>query len=477
MPDIYDAVVVGAGPNGLAAAVELARSGLRVLIVEAHRRVGGGLRTEELTLPGYRHDVCAAVHPMGVASPFFRELELEAHGLEWVHPPIPLAHPLDGDRVAVLDRSVDETAGGLGPDGAAYSSLMGPLVRGWDDLAPLLLGPPRFPRRPVLAARFALAAVRSARGLARSRFDAPEARALFAGMAAHSFLPMDRSPGAAFGLALGAAGHAVGWPVARGGSSSIADALAGLFRELGGEIRTDSPVRALEDLPPARVVLLDLTPRQVLEVAGDRLPTGYRRRLSRYRYGPGAFKVDWALSEPIPWRAEVCARAGTVHLGGTLDEIAASEEAVWRGEVHPRPFVLLAQPSLFDDTRAPDDGHTAWAYCHVPNGFQDDATEAVENQVERFAPGFKDVVRARSVRTPADLEAGNANLVGGDINGGVPVWGQLLLRPARTLDPYATPLPGLYLCSSSTPPGGGVHGMCGFHAARAALRQAFGGPS
>ena len=468
----YDAVVVGSGPNGLAAAIELARAGRSVQVREAAESIGGGLRSGALTLPGFTHDLCSAIHPMAAASPFFRTLPLAEHGLEWIEPPVPLAHPLDGGEAAVLRRSVDETAEGLAEDATSYRTLFGPLAASWSRLASELLGPlVHLPRHPVALTRFGLSALRPAASFARSRFDGRAARALFAGLAAHSILPLESLGSASFGLVLGTTGHAVGWPLPRGGSQRLADALASYLRSLGGEIQTGSPVESLAELS-ASTVLCDVTPRQFLRLADDRLPSRYRRALQRFRYGPGVFKLDWALSEPIPWESPACTQAGTVHLGGTLDEIAAAERAPARGETSAHPFVLLAQPSLFDDTRAPAGKHVAWAYCHVPNGSDADLTEAIEGQIERFAPGFGERVLARSVSSPADLEGRNPNLVGGDIGGGSNELRQLVARPVLRAVPYATPLEGVYLCSASTPPGGGVHGMCGYLAARAALGAA-----
>jgi phytoene dehydrogenase-like protein len=442
-----------------------------VLVLEAHETVGGGTRSAELTLPGFVHDVCSAVHALVAGSPFFRGLPLEELGIELVHPPAPLAHPLDDGTAVLLERSVEATATGLGEDAEAWRRLFAPLVDSADDLLEDVLGPLRRPRHPLLLARFGLNAIRSAEGFARSAFRGERARALFGGLAAHSMLPLSAPVSASFGLVLGLLGHAPGWPVARGGSQRIADGLAAHLRSLGGEIETGRRVASLAELPPARAVLLDVTPRQVLRLAGDRLPGRYARALAGYRYGPGAFKLDYALDGPIPWSAPECARAATVHLGGTLAELVASEKAVPQGRAPEAPFVLVAQQSLFDDSRAPEGKHTVWAYCHVPNGWAGDATNAIERQLERFAPGFSDRVLARSVQAPADFERYSENYVGGDINGGLQDVRQLFARPVPRLVPYTTPVPGLYLCSSSTPPGGGVHGMCGANAARAALAR------
>ncbi len=458
-PSARDAVVIGSGPNGLAAAILLARAGIRVTVHEGAAQIGGGARSEELTLPGFVHDVCSAIHPMAVASPCFEQFPLAERGLEWVHPESPLAHPLDDGTAVMLERSIDATARQLGADGAAWSRLMEPLADDWPELRVDLLAPLGIPQHPVAMARFGLHGLSSARSLAESLFRGPRARALFAGLAAHSVLPLETRPSAAIGLMLGLAAHTVGWPFPRGGAQRISDALAGCLRAVGVDIRTGSPVTAL---PGEALTFCEVTPRQFLSLAGARLPEGFRRSLAGYRYGPGVFKLDYALSGPIPWRAPECARAATVHLGGTLEEIAE-----WEARFTGRPFVLLAQHTLFDPTRAPAGQHTAWAYCHVPNGATADYTDAIEAQVERFAPGFRRLILARHTLTPAALEARNPNLVGGDVNGGAANLSQIFFRPTRLL--YRTPLPGVYLCSASTPPSGAIHGMCGYHAVQAAL--------
>jgi phytoene dehydrogenase-like protein len=467
----YDAIVIGSGPNGLCAAIAIAQAGHSVLLVEACETLGGGLRSAALTRPGFTHDICAGVHPLGVLSPFMRSLPLEQHGLSWVHPPLSAAHPLDDGRAVVLERSVAATAARLGADARAYRALFEPLLREPDTLLSDLLGPLRIPQRPLTAARFGLLGVRSAQGFASRVFEGEAAQALFAGCAAHAILPLDKLCTAAVGLLFMFTGHATDWPVARGGSQRIADALASYFRSLGGQIRTGLHVKQLAELPSARAYLFDLAPRQVVDIAGDELPPGYRRRLLNYRYGPALFKIDYALSEPIPWRAAECARASTVHVGGTLGEIARSERAAWDGQIAERPFVMVLQQSHFDPSRAPAGQHTGYAYCHVPHASAVDMTAALEAQIERFAPGFRSVVLERRRWFPADLERHNASNVGGVIAGGAADIGQLFTRPVARLDPYTTPNPRLYLCGASTPPGGGVHGMCGYYAARSVLKR------
>ena len=455
------AAIIGSGPNGLAAAIVLARAGHDVIVYEGAPTIGGGARSAELTLPGFVHDICSAVHPLAVCSPCFEQFPLSEHGLEWVHPDAPLAHPFDDGTAAVLERSISRTASNLGSDGEAWRALFEPLAAAWPRLRHDVLAPLGVPRHPLLFAKFGMAALPPARRLAEARFRGSPARALFAGMAAHSTLPLDAPLSAAVGLVLGVCAHTAGWPFPRGGAQRISDALAGYLRSLGGEIRTSSPVTSLSDAP---AVLCDVTPRQMLALAGESFRAPFRAALARYRYGPGAFKVDWALDSPIPWRAPACARAGTVHLGGTLPEIAA-----WESRHTGPPFVLLAQPTLFDPTRAPAARHTVWAYCHVPNASTVDMTDAIEAQVERFAPGFRRRILGRHAFSPAALESHNPNLVGGDFNGGVMDLAQFFLRPTRRL--YRTPLPAIWFCGSSTPPGGGVHGMCGFHAASKFLKN------
>jgi phytoene dehydrogenase-like protein len=470
----YDVVVVGAGPNGLAAGVATARAGLSTLVVEARDTPGGGARTSPLTAPGFLHDVCSTVHPLGVASPWFRALALDELGVSWIHPAAPLAHVLRGGEVVTLERSLEATAAQLGPDAAAYRDLMAPFVERFDTLIEMILGPLRLPRAPLLFARFGLDALRSLRGLSRAWFRGDAAPALLAGIAAHAMVPLDALATASFGLVLALAGHAVGWPIARGGSRTIIDALATRLRQAGGELVLGQPVARLDQLPAARAYVLDVTPRQLLAIAGDRLPADYRARLARFRYGPGVFKVDWALRGPVPWRDPRCARAATVHLSGFAADIASAEHDAYTGRLPDRPFVLFVQPSLFDPARAPAGMHTAWAYCHVAHGASINAAAAIEDHVEAFAPGFRDLVVARSTMNPAEMTRYNANYIGGDINGGLSDLRQLFFRPVARFDPYATPAPDVFLCSSSTPPGGGVHGMCGYWAARSVLTRVFG---
>lgn len=445
-----------------------------MLVREAAPVIGGGTRTEQLTLPGYMHDVCSTVHPMAVASPFFRQLPLARHGLEWVHTPTLLVHPFDDGSVITLERTLDATVESLGADGPAYRELVEPFVERWEDLVRDALRPIRFPQHPFFMARFGMHALRSVDSLVRSRFRNDATRALFAAVAGHCMLPLDWAGTASFGLMLCVTGHAVGWPLARGGSRRITDALAAHLRELGGVIETDAAVTDLRQLPRSRALLFDLTPLQILGIAARQLPARYRRQLERYRYGPGAYKIDWALSGPVPWRNARSTESAVLHLAGSYDDVLASERAAWDGVDAARPFVLFVQPALFDRTRAPDDGHVAWAYCHVPNGSTNDMTAAVEAQVERFAPGFRDLILSRSVMNPAELQAHNGNLIGGDINAGAQHLMQLFFRPAPRWNPYEIPGGDMYICSASTPPGGAVHGMCGYHAANAALRRTFG---
>jgi len=467
----YDAVVVGAGPNGLAAAIVFARAGLSTLVLEANETIGGGARSAELTLPGFTHDYCSAIHPMSVVSPFIRALPLAEHGLEWRFSPSAIAHPLDDGTAATLEESLDATCEKLGADGRAYRSFMAPFAKHAHEVFDEILRPIRFfPRHPFLLARFGMYGLRSAEAVVR-RFRTTKARALFGGCAAHSFVPLEWAGSSSFGIALMLAGHATGWPCARGGSFAIVQAMASYFKSLGGEIRTSHRVASLRDVPQSRAVVFDVTPRQLAAIAGDDLPQRYVRKLRRFRYGPGVFKIDYALDAPVPWRAEECAKAATVHVGGTIEEIAVHEKSIWNGVATPKPFVLVAQQSLFDDTRAPAGKHTLWAYCHVPHGATEDMSGAIESQIERFAPGFRDRILARRMMNSAQYEAHDANFIGGDIAGGANNLAQFVMRPFPSLDPYATPNPRLFIGSSSTPPGAGVHGMCGFWAATSALKR------
>jgi phytoene dehydrogenase-like protein len=474
MPDVYDAIVVGSGPNGLAAAITLARAGCSVMVCEANATIGGGARSAELTLPGFVHDICSAVHPLAAASPFFQTLPLERLGLEWVEPEIPLAHPLDNGSAACLYKDVDVTAERLHQDSGAYRRLMKPLGGKWKELSVEFLQPIlHWPRHPVTLAHFGILALCPATLLTKFVFKEELARALFAGIAAHSFLPLEAPVSSAFGLVLGLAGHAVGWPIPRGGSQQISNTLAAYLHELGGKIEVNHPVENLHDLPKSRAILLDISVWEFLRIAGQEMPARYRSRLESFRHAPGIFKIDYALREPVPWTADACRRAGTIHLGGGIDEIAAAEREVARGKIPERPFVLVAQQSLFDETRAPHGQQTLWVYCHVPFNCGADMSDQIESQIERFAPGFRECILASNKMGAADLGRSNPNLAGGDISGGAANLAQLMARPILTPTPYRTPLPGVYLCSASTPPGGGVHGMCGYHAACTALRDHF----
>lgn len=461
-----DVIVVGSGPNGLAAAITLQRAGVPVILVEGKDTIGGGMRTQELTLPGFLHDVCSAVHPMAAGSPFFKQLQLD---VKLIQSPVAAAHPFDDGHAAALLQSLPDTAAALGRDAKAYRSLVQPVADNWEAITEDSLGPFAFPKHPLIMAKFGWNALRSAASVAK-RFDTKEARGLWAGMSAHSIQSFNNAASAAIGMVLSAAGHRFGWPVPEGGSQSVANALAKHFTDLGGRIETGRMIRSLDDLPPHRAVLFDLTPKQLLSIAGEKFSSLYKWELERYRNGPGVFKVDWALREPIPFMAVACRQAATVHIGNTFEEIASYEQQVYEGRHAEKPFVLLSQQSLFDK-RAPDGQHTAWAYCHVPNGSQRDMTDAIERQVERFAPGFKDVIIAKHTFNTAQLETYNPNYTGGDINGGLINLRQLYTRPAVRLSPYRTSAKGIYICSSATPPGGGVHGMCGYHAAQAVLKD------
>jgi phytoene dehydrogenase-like protein len=467
---MYDAIIIGSGPNGLSAGVRLAQEGRSVKIFEAADTIGGGTRTQELTLPGFHHDVCSAIHPMAAGSPFFQSLALEQYGLEWIHPAYPLAHPFDDRPAAVLKRSLPQTAAELGEDEKAYCQLFAPFVNRWDDLASEILGPvPLPPVHPFLLSRFGLKALQPAQKLAEHQFRGERARALFAGLAAHSIMPLNKLSTSAIGLVMGITAHKFGWPLPKGGSHQITKALAKCFKDLGGEIETNAEISTLKELPKSSIILFNNTPKQILKIAGSALPAFYAKKMQSYKYGPGVFKIDIALDGPIPWADERCHDAGTVHLGGTCREIAASEQQIDEGKCLEQPFVLVAQQSLFDESRAPDGKHTVWAYCHVPNGSNGDMSKPILQQIERFAPGFSDLILKIHTMNTRELESYNSNYVGGDINGGRQDITQLFTRPAGLLDPYHIPETNLFICSSSTPPGGSVHGMCGYHAAESAL--------
>lgn len=468
-----DAVIVGSGPNGLAAAVTLLQTGLKVLIIEAKNSIGGGMRTQALTLPGYLHDVCSAIHPLAAGSSFFKGLMLEDHGLEWIYPTVAVAHPLDDGTAVFLTNSVSETAASLGQDKENYQKCMKPFFNQWNTLLTELLTFPFRPHHPLVLARFGFFAVQSAKGFVKRTFSGSRAKALFAGLAAHSMLPLESKFTTAIGLLLGLSGHKIGWPMPKGGSQKISGALERIIRSLGGIIQLNNPVRNFSDLPASKVTIFDVTPRQLLNITGDKFSGNFRRQLEKFRYGSGIFKVDLALNSPIPWKAKVCFSAGTIHVGGTLEEICDAENQVWRKSHPEKPFVLLAQQSLFDPSRAPKGKHTAWAYCHVPSGSVFDMTDRIENQIERFAPGFKDCIIKRHKMTAKDFEDYNPNYIGGDINGGVQNWRQFFTRPSIRINPYTTPDKKIFICSSSTPPGGGVHGMCGYNAAQTVLRKIY----
>jgi phytoene dehydrogenase-like protein len=468
----YDAVIVGSGPNGLAAAILMQQNGLSVLLIEGKEMIGGGMRSAQLTLPGYLHDICSAIHPLAVSSPFFKTLPLAEHGLEFVYPDIAAAHPFDDGSAAVLKHSIEETASQFGIDEKAYVDLIQPVVNDWTSIAPDALSPLHLPKYPVKMARFGLKALRSASSVAGS-FKTEKAKGLFAGMAAHCMQPLTNLSSAATALVLMSAAHLKGWPLPKGGSQQIANALASYFVSLGGKIETNTYITSLDQLPSSNAVLFDITPRQLLQIAGHKFSSIYKWQLQRYRYGMGIFKIDWALDGQIPFTNESCRQAGTVHLGNSFVEIASSEKSSWNGQIAERPFVLMSQQSLFDTSRAPEGKHTGWAYCHVPGGSIVDMTETIERQVERFAPGFRDRILARHTMNSAQVEEYNPNYIGGDINGGAFDLGQLFTRPALRWSPYRTSTKGLYICSSSTPPGGGVHGMCGYHAAKRALKDVF----
>ncbi|MEQ9263767.1 MAG: NAD(P)/FAD-dependent oxidoreductase [Balneolaceae bacterium] len=470
----FDAVIVGSGPNGLSAAILLAQNGLSVKVIEAKETIGGGTRTLELTEPGFLHDVCSAVHPTALSSPFLRALPLQQFGLEWIHPEVPVAHPLEDGQAFTVSRSLDETLLGLGKDSRSYQSLYKSFTDNWETLSNDLFGTLRSVRYPFSMARFGWYGMFSAKHLANSLFKNPELKAFFAGMAAHSIVPLEKAFTASFGIVLGTSVHSVGWPIAKGGSASISYAMAEYFKSLGGVIETGNMITSVAQIEESNVILFDLTPHQIATIAGSKLPPAFKSRLEKFQYGPGAFKIDWALSESVPWLNEKCRKAGTLHLGGSLEEISFSEQEIWKGNYPDKPYVIISQPSVFDSSRAPEGKHTLWGYCHVPNGSEEDCTEQIENQIERYAPGFRDTIISKNTMTATQFQSYNPNYIGGDINGGAQFFKQLFARPVLKWDPYALPAKGLYICSSSTPPGGGVHGMCGFHAARSVLKNEFG---